>query len=96
MSDRRYGPGHAAAVTEMSRGLKREELLLRLEYRGWPSCDLREMGASGNLARHGVIGPGKEAWEQFCNWTTSREMNLVLVQLVHNPALFKGGKVAKA
>jgi hypothetical protein len=91
MSDRVYGHGHNLAVTEKAHHLKADELLQRLEARGWPSCDLRTIGASGSLARHGVIGPGREAWEAFCSWADSRQMNHLILMAVHNPSLFTGG-----
>jgi len=91
MSDRSYAPGHNLAVAEKARGLKREELLLLLESRDWPSFDMLQIRNSGQLARQGTIGPGKEPWIALCEWADSKQMGLVVDMLVYNPAMFKGG-----
>lgn len=75
-------------VVENARLEKRSELLHCLEERDWPACDMRTIGASTSLARHGVIGPGREAWERFCGYLDSRQLNHIVLMLVHNPAVF--------
>jgi hypothetical protein len=80
----------------MGRGLKREELLLRLESLGWPSFDMLQVRNQGQLARQGTVGPGKEPWLAFCEWADSKQMGLVVDMLVYNPAMFKGGTPASA
>ena len=80
----------ALGIAEEARRMKQEELLLLMGRRGWPACDMRTIGASASLARHGVIGPGREAWEAFCSWADSRQMNHVTTMAIHNPALFVG------
>jgi hypothetical protein len=56
---------------------------------------MRSIGSSGSLARQGVIGPGKAAWLAFCGWADSRQMNHIVLMLVHNPGVFTGGTQAE-
>ncbi len=67
--------------------LHADQLLRLMEKDDWPTVDLTQIGAP-TLARHGVYGGSRQAWEQFVTWAEPRQISHVVTMKLHNPGLF--------